>query len=272
MSNPFFRFKEFTVRHEGCAMKVGTDGSLLGAWTGIEKATRILDVGTGTGLIALMVAQRAPDATVDAIDRDQDAVRQALLNVSSSPFARRIRVHLASLADYRQRCTSGKKAFRPYDLIISNPPYFTRSLKSPEAARNSARHDDSLPLTSLLSDTCSLLSPGGRLSVILPPDRFELLRLQFGDYGFHLIRFMQVYPRTGVPPKRVLFELRYVGEESGHTGLRHQGAKRHSNEASDHAGEKTATAVAGSLVLEDAPGMRSEAYRMLMRDFYLTSS
>jgi tRNA1Val (adenine37-N6)-methyltransferase len=220
-------------------MKVGTDGSLLGAWTSVEKTKRILDVGTGTGLVALMLAQRAPSTAVDAIDVDHDAFYQASHNVESSPFVGRIRVHLASLAAYQQTCTC-----RPYDLIVSNPPYFTKSLKSPESARNFARHDESLPLTSLLSDAGSLLTTGGRLAIILPLTRFESLKLQFAKQGFRLIRLTRVCPRPDKPPKRILFEL-------------------------SNADEKTTVPVIETLVLEDIPGNRSTAYRTLMRDFYL---
>ena len=117
MSNPFFQFKQFTIRHDKCAMKVGTDGVLLGAWAGTESCSRILDVGTGTGLIALMLAQRSK-AVVDAIDIDADACLQAQENAESSLFAGRINVFHSDLADFAQAST------HLYGLIVSNPPRF----------------------------------------------------------------------------------------------------------------------------------------------------
>ena len=129
MSNPFFQFKQFTIRHDKCAMKVGTDGVLLGAWAGTESCSRILDVGTGTGLIALMLAQRSK-AVVDAIDIDADACLQAQENAESSLFAGRINVFHSDLVDFAQAST------HLYDLIVSNPPYFVDSLKCPNLQRN----------------------------------------------------------------------------------------------------------------------------------------
>ena len=143
MSNPFFQFKQFTIRHDKCAMKVGTDGVLLGAWAGTESCSRILDVGTGTGLIALMLAQRSK-AVVDAIDIDADACLQAQENAESSLFAGRINVFHSDLADFAQAST------HLYGLIVSNPPYFVDSLKCPNLQRNTARHTDTLTLEDLL--------------------------------------------------------------------------------------------------------------------------
>ena len=135
MSNPFFQFKQFTIRHDKCAMKVGTDGVLLGAWAGTESCNRILDIGTGTGLIALMLAQRSK-AAIDAIDIEADACLQAQENAESSLFAGRINVFHSDLVDFAQAST------HLYDLIVSNPPYFVDSLKCPNLQRNTARHTD----------------------------------------------------------------------------------------------------------------------------------
>lgn len=125
MSNPFFQFKQFTIRHDKCAMKVGTDGVLLGAWAGTESCSRILDVGTGTGLIALMLAQRSK-AVVDAIDIDADACLQAQENAESSLFAGRINVFHSDLADFAQAST------HLYGLIVSNPSLLRRFIEMPE--------------------------------------------------------------------------------------------------------------------------------------------
>ena len=137
--NPGFRFKQFFVRHDRCAMKVGTDGVLLGAWAPTNPLTpnpltRILDIGTGSGLIALMLAQRCPDAQIAAIDIDPDAVAQARENFAASPWSDRLHVAQSSLQEWQMgngKCGNDKW----YDLIVSNPPYFTASLKNPDAAR-----------------------------------------------------------------------------------------------------------------------------------------
>ena len=152
MANPYFQFKRFTVWHDRCAMKVGTDGALLGAWADVEGRHRILDVGTGTGLIALMLAQRNEAALVDAIDIDADACAQARSNAAKSPFAGRIRIHHTPLADYRP--PEGTR----YDLIVSNPPYFADSLPCPDDKRRVARHAGSLDLPDLLRDSLALLA------------------------------------------------------------------------------------------------------------------
>ena len=133
-------------------MKVGTDGCLLGAWAGVSGARRIADVGTGSGLVALMLAQRNTDARIDALDIDRDACLQAAENVSASPFAARIRV---LRTDFRMYAAMAPPA---YDLIVSNPPYFDESLKCPDAGRRMARHSDTLPMGELLSVAAALLT------------------------------------------------------------------------------------------------------------------
>ena len=199
MPNPYFRFKQFTVRHDQCAMKVGTDGVLLGAWSDVEHSRRMLDIGTGTGLIALMLAQRS-DADREAIDIDEAACRQAEGNVAESPFAGRIHITHASLSDFcKQR---GMK----YDRIVSNPPYFVNSLKCPDQQRNTARHTDTLSIDELMESAAGLLLPEGRFSVILPYDQRELLLTAAGDAALFLQRETLVTPTPGAAPKRVLAE------------------------------------------------------------------
>jgi tRNA1Val (adenine37-N6)-methyltransferase len=226
-------------------MKVGTDGVLLGAWANAETAAHILDVGTGTGLIALMLAQRSATADIDAIDISPDAFLQAESNVAVSPFAHRITVHLASLAEHRRAHAEAAHAY-PYDLIVSNPPYFNASLKSPQAQRNLARHDDRLPLTSLLADAAAMLADRGKLALILPPERFDAIRLWLPTHGLRLTRLTQVLPRAGLPPKRILFELCRNGNESD-----------------------AAEPAAATLVLESPAGSLSPAYRQLTAPYYL---
>lgn len=151
MPNPFFQFKKFTVYHDKCAMKVGTDGVLLGAWASVENARRILDIGTGTGLIALMLAQRS-DASVVGVDIDEAAVEQARENIERSEWKNRIVVEHKDVRDL-----SGEK-YSLFDVIVSNPPYFTEAVYCPDKQRNTARHMDSLPFDELLQAVDRLLA------------------------------------------------------------------------------------------------------------------
>lgn len=203
MANPYFQFKKFTVWHDRCAMKVGTDGVLLGAWADPSGAARILDVGTGTGLIALMLAQRS-EAWIDAIDIDRTACGQAEENIRNSPFAGRIGVTSLSLEAYRQTLPA------PYNLIVSNPPYFTDSLKCPDTKRTLARHTDTLPLPDLLRDSRALLTPQGRLALILPYNQREYLLACCREASFFVSRETAVLPTPGACPKRLLIELSLV--------------------------------------------------------------
>lgn len=200
MSNPFFQFKQFTIRHDKCAMKVGTDGVLLGAWAGIESCNRILDIGTGTGLIAMMLAQRSK-AVIDAIDIDAEARLQAQENAESSPFAERIKIRHSALSDFAQTDTG------LYDLIVSNPPYFVDSLKCPDQKRNTARHTDTLTLEDLLQDSRKLLAPQGRIALILPYDLKERLADCIRTQNLFLSKETSVIPVPGAEPKRLLAEL-----------------------------------------------------------------
>ena len=200
MPKPYFSFKQFTIHHDRCAMKVGTDGVLLGAWTNLENANRILDVGTGTGLIALMLAQRTIDAGITAIDIDVDAVGQAQENVQASPWEDRVDVVLQDVCTY---VPDGL-----FDIIVSNPPYFVNSLKCPDGQRTTARHADSLDANRLIGKVTELLTPEGCFSLILPADQTdELLRIA-EEYGLYPSRLTRVITRPGLPPKRVLVEFR----------------------------------------------------------------
>lgn len=196
-----FQFKQFTIHHDRCAMKVGTDGVLLGAWADVTDSHRILDVGTGTGLIALMLAQRS-DAHIHAIDIDAAACQQAQENVASSPFAQQVEVFHHALHEYLSTTPVS------YDLIVSNPPYFVDSLKCPNNQRNTARHTDTLSLESLLKDSHQLLSPQGRIALILPYDQKDYLESCIEKEGLFLSKEVDVIPVIGAQPKRLLIELK----------------------------------------------------------------
>ena len=152
-----FQFKRFTVNHGKCAMKVGTDGVLLGAWA--HGGRRVLDVGTGAGLIALMMAQRFGDACVTAIDVEPGACLQARENVEASPFAGRISVVRAALQDFQGG---------GYDAVVCNPPFYAGTPASKTAARTMARSAETLPFAALFRHASRLLAPEGRFSVVIP--------------------------------------------------------------------------------------------------------
>ncbi|MCE5205310.1 MAG: methyltransferase [Porphyromonadaceae bacterium] len=200
MSNPYFQFKQFTIYHDQCAMKVNTDGVLLGAWTEVGHNKDILDVGTGTGLIALMIAQRNPVARVTAIDIDRETVAQAKENRDNSPFADRMTVRLCDFRD------CGCMWQERFDLIVSNPPWFENSLLSPDAGRTTARHSVSLTLQELLHTAKSCLKQEGTLALILPFDKQNEL-IQLSDkLGFYLKRETVVFPLPDSLPKRLMTE------------------------------------------------------------------
>ena len=201
MSNIFFKFKQFTVFQEHCAMKVGTDGVLLGAWTNVGHCQNILDVGTGTGLIALMLAQHNADAYIKAIDINEECVLQAHQNVLHSPFAHQITVEKKPFQEYA--VVSDIK----YDLIVSNPPYFQNSLKSPNQTRNNARHNDSLSFYEVLSDGASLLTKNGHISLIVPYEFKQALIEHAVTVGLFAHRITNVFPLPHRPAKRLLIEL-----------------------------------------------------------------
>lgn len=236
MSNPFFRFKQFTVYHDRCAMKVGTDGVLIGAWTDVTCSNEILDVGTGTGLIALMMAQRNPAATITAIDIDHHAVTQARENVGNSPFSDRMTVEQQ---DFR---VCAPKWPARFDLIVSNPPYFKDSLPSPDARRTKARHSVSLTLQELLLSAGICLKPEGVLALILPYDKREELMLSAASHGFFLKRETVVYSMPGSLPKRLLTEWTML---------------------------KTKNPLRNSLTIEHARHHYSGEFIDLVRDYYL---
>jgi tRNA1Val (adenine37-N6)-methyltransferase len=192
-----FQFKQFTIHQDQCAMKVGTDGVLLGAWTDCSSAQRILDIGIGTGLIALMLAQRSK-AIIDGIEIDELATQQALQNVENSPWAERINIIHQSFQDF---CNTQTK---PYDLIVSNPPYFENSLKSPSASRTTARHTDSLTSLEIISACKKLLTKNGKLSLILPVQEGIECIVKAKEQGLYLQRKTTVIPRRGAAVKRIL--------------------------------------------------------------------
>jgi tRNA1Val (adenine37-N6)-methyltransferase len=213
-------------------MKVGTDGVLLGAWADCRDAKNILDVGTGSGLIALMLAQRS-DASITAIDSDENACKQAQINFDNSPFSDRLTLNKIAYQDYLSSTR--------FDLIVSNPPYFLHSLKSPDRSRTRARHSDDLPFEDLLKTTSGLLSSQGKLAIILPWDSFESFDDLAWEQRLFLNKKTNVYSLPGQKPKRLLLEY----------------------------STKKLPIVEDDLFIEKSQKLYSEEYIHLTRDFYL---
>ncbi len=199
--NNSFQFKQFRIIQERSAMKVGMDGVLLGAWIDPSGAERILDVGTGTGLIALMMAQKNPFAAVDALEIDQEAFQEAGLNVQQSAWSDRIKLECC---DFREFAVRSKQN---YDLIVCNPPFFANGVKAPVQNRVLARHADSLPLDVLLSGATALLHDNGRIALILPFESLqEIEQLAVSNHLF-VSRLCRIKPNPQKPIFRILIEL-----------------------------------------------------------------
>lgn len=230
-----FTFKQFHIDHSRCAMKVGTDGVLIGAWCRLPESGRILDVGTGTGLIAIMAAQRALQTSVTAIDIDRECIAQARDNVAATSWSDRIEVVESSLQDFLPA--------ERFDVIVSNPPYFEESLLPPDEGRMTARHTCSLPFGELVDGVLRLLADDGYFSLILPAAESE--RFLSAAHGrLFLTRKCEVWttPSSGV--RRVMMEF-----------VTHPPKQ---------------LPVSERLVIEDGGEMRySEEYRALTREFYL---
>lgn len=301
MAHPYFSFKQFTVWQEHAAMRVGTDGVLLGAWCDLasdvsavipdestdrrqpenvcpadpsqildssnrdqtvwddhvqdereksvcgaqngadaetKKVGRVLDIGSGTGVIALMVAQRTSNAQIDAVEPDSGSCEDALRNFAESPWADRLHLHGVTLQEYVS-CYAEKVQ---YDLIVSNPPYFVDSLKAPDPVRNAVRHAVSLPFEELLDGVKALLAEHGRFAVILPVTEGVLLEKLALERSLHCVRKCLVQTKPGVPPKRVMMEF----------------------------GRKSVPLRSDLLIMETERQQEfTEEYRRLTRDFYL---
>jgi tRNA1Val (adenine37-N6)-methyltransferase len=201
MSNDFFRFKQFTVKQDRTAMKVGVDSVLLGSWVAVRGVEQnVLDVGAGTGLLALMMAQKIPAANIVACEIDPLACEQARENVAASAWRNRI---VVVNADVRTSTFDAEG----FDLIICNPPYFDKSLKSSDAQRNVARHNDSLPLPDLLDCVNRLLRNDGRFALIVPENQAATVVELAGVRGLFPVRRLNVKSTATKPVSRVVMEL-----------------------------------------------------------------
>src|ERR1043165_8171653 len=221
MSNHTFAFKQFSIIQDKCAMKVGTDAVLLGSWVNASHAKTILDIGTGTGVIALMLAQKSA-ARIDAIDIDKNAFIQATENVNNCPWKDHIDVHHISLQQF------AKESDHKYDIIVSNPPYFVDSSKASEESRTNARHTDQLPFKELLDGVLKLLHPTGKFYVILPTKESELFRDEAEKHKFFLTKQTRIITRTDKPEKRLLMRYEFIQRAFSEDSITIEKDERHS--------------------------------------------
>ena len=232
MSNDYFRFKQFCIHHDRCAMKVGTDGVLLGAW-GYVEGHRILDIGTGTGLIALMAAQRNPEAKVWGIDIDEEAVLQARENIAESPFCSRIECILQDVLAFE----TGEH----FDAILCNPPFFTEDTLPDDKSRALARNNKNLPFPLLIKKVADLLAEDGVFSLVVPSGLVQEIVGLCLENGLRLVRRCQVHTTAQKPPRRTLLAF-----------------SRQNLKCDEQV-----------LCLMDKDGSRSPQYQELTKDFYL---
>lgn len=243
MGADFFRFKQFIVWHNQCAMKVGTDGVLLGAWCPLppskDKPLRVLDIGTGSGLLALMIAQRLHERndvfSICGIDIDSNAVEQSQKNFQQSPWAEHLMSVKCSLQDFQANL---------FDLIISNPPYFKNSLKNPDIARATARHTDTLSYQELIGHSSCLLAPNGVLALVLPIESMPEIKKQAKEYNMVPTHITYVHTKPGKEAKRILIALTRKNEEEVLKQI-------------------------SDFYIESDTSPRSEEYQALTREFYL---
>lgn len=216
-----FHFKQFNIYDDQCAMKVGTDGVLLGAWADFSNAKTILDIGTGTGLIAIMMAQRTSSrAIIDAVEIDDNAVSQAKENIAQSPWSNSIKLFHAAIQDFKPI------PLKTYDLIISNPPFFLSGSKSDQASRNKARHTELLTHTDLLLAVERLLSDNGDFSLILPKNEGYQFINEARNYGLCAKQIVEVKPKLDKPVERLLIELSHGNSKTSKSTLIIQYEKR----------------------------------------------
>ena len=228
-----FRFKQFSVSHHRASMKVGTDAVLIGAWSEVAHARRILDIGTGCGVIALMMAQRTTDATIDAIDVHPDSVAEAAENFLLSPWRQRLHAIQADANQYQAE---------PYDLIVTNPPFFTNGVLAPEAARRDARHTIALTYNQLAAAGARLLTDEGAIALIVPAEALEAVEAAMRHHDLHPAHRCFVATTPAKAPKRVM---------------------------ATYARHVTAAPTDDNLVIANPDGSFTDEYRDLTGDFYL---
>jgi len=231
-----FRFKQFTVDQTGCAMKINTDGVLLGSMAEADNPEFILDIGTGTGVIALMLAQRFTGAMIDAVEIDADAARTAGRNFSDSPFADRLQVFSTGFEQYFE-----KNPDKKYDLIVSNPPFYIDSLKSPGIKTNLAKHTDIDFFKRLIGNVTAHLSPAGVCWLVLPVNLEEIIGEYAEENCLYQPQRILIRSYAGLAPHRMIISLSAI-----YTSF-----------------------VEGEITIYESKGVYSEVYRNLLQPYFL---
>lgn len=207
MANTYFQFKEFRVNQPNAAMKVGVDSVILGSWLKLDCPRSVLDIGTGTGLLALMMAQRNIQSQVVAVEIDDKAIVDARHNFQESIFASRLDLVHASIQEFAMLTD------RRFDLIVSNPPYFDAGNRSVNEARSTARHHDSLSLDELFETAEMLLTPTGSFALILPYDIKEKALAHAQNNTLFLTAALAIYPTPDKQPNRVVLQFKKESKE-----------------------------------------------------------
>ena len=218
-----FRFKQFSIRDSNCAMKVGTDAVLLGCWVNIEISNHILDIGTGSGIIAMILAQRC-NGFIDAVELDNGSFEDAKFNFENCPWSERLKVYNLPFSEFITNTKS------KYDLVVCNPPYYNNCLKSPSEKVNVSRHTTSLTHNELIDGTKELLKSSGKLSVILPTSEFQAFVDLAAIHQLFCTRKCIIFPKPDKPCNRVLAEFglqRPVNIESSEITIRDRNEKYH---------------------------------------------
>jgi tRNA1Val (adenine37-N6)-methyltransferase len=235
---PFFRFKQFTVRHDRSSLRVCTEACILGAYAEVTGVTHALDIGTGTGLLALMIAQRNANMHIDAVEIEAQNVAQAVDNVSKSPFLKRISVFQAAIQHWEKSKTPDSSK---YDFIISNPPFFDKHLLSPREERNRALHTEALSLSDLASSVVRLLADNGRFVVLLPPYETQRLTDCLASLELHPTCQLHIFSREGKPIFRKITTFE----------------------------RKKAASFIETLYIHDSDGKYSDGFQTLLKEYYL---
>ena len=233
MKNTFFQFKHFRINQDKAAMKVCTDACILGAYIPLEKQARLLDIGAGTGLLALMSAQRNPCLQIDAVEIEASAYQQAFENVQNSSFSKQIQVHLADIQTFETTAQ--------YDCIVSNPPFYTDYLQSGKAKQDNAWHTNTLPTDALLEAIARLLTPAGKVWILLPPYQMELFTQAAKELNLYTVESLDIYTL----PTKPLWRIIRAFSRQGNTPIHKQ------------------------LLVTEKPAVYTQAFIDLLKDYYL---
>jgi tRNA1Val (adenine37-N6)-methyltransferase len=231
-----FHFKKFSIDDSKAAMKIGTDAVLIGAWVPCGNETRILDIGTGSGILALMMAQRNTNTLIDAVEIDYDASMLAELNVQLSPWPNQVHIFNTTIQEFSLANKHN------YSLVICNPPFFTDSLKAPDKARSTARHNDTLPVKDLLHCTSNLLTDNGKAAFIIPANAYENWKVEAAKQYLYPTLTTWVKSSESHNPHRVMIAF---------------------------SREKQPAIIDNEISIYSSKNIYSPEYRELTRDFYL---